>query len=166
VRLADLEAIIAELESRQVRYLIVGGLAVTAHGYGRLTVDVDLVLQLQTVNIHKALEAFASLGYRPIAPIAAEQFANPAVRETWIREKNMVVLGLQSPQHPETPIDIFAAEPFDFDEEYQRALVGELTPGVMARFVCMETLIRMKEAAGRERDQEDVRTLKRLRDDG
>jgi len=108
------------------------------------------------------LQALASLGYRPIAPVSAEQFADPAIRELWIREKNMVVLGLHSPQHPETPVDIFTAEPFNFDEEYRRALVGELAPGLVARFVCLETLIRMKAATGRERDQEDVRTLRQL----
>lgn len=74
----------------------------------------------------------------------------------------MVVLGLHSAQHPETPIDIFTAEPFNFDEEYQRALVGEVAPGLLARFVCLETLINMKAATGRERDQEDVRTLRQL----
>lgn len=162
MKLASLEAILAVLKRYDVRYLIVGGLAVTAHGYGRLTVDVDLVVQLQTGNIRQALQALASLGYRPIAPVSAEQFADPAIRERWIREKNMVVLGLHSPQHPETPVDIFTAEPFNFDEEYRCALVGELAPGLVARFVCLETLIRMKAATGRERDQEDVRTLRQL----
>jgi hypothetical protein len=157
-----LEAILTVLKQQDVRYLIVGGLAVTAHGYGRLTIDVDLVVQLQTNNIRQALQALSSLGYRPVAPIAAEQFADPAIREVWIREKHMVVLGLHSAQHPETPVDIFTTEPFNFDEEYQRALVGEIAPGLLARFVCLETLIKMKAATGRERDQDDVRTLRQL----
>jgi len=46
MKLTSLEAILAVLKQYDVRYLIVGGLAVTAHGYGRLTVDVDLVVQL------------------------------------------------------------------------------------------------------------------------
>lgn len=69
-----------------------------------------------------------------------------------------------NPQHPGTPVDIFTAEPFHFDEEYRRALVGEIAPGLMARFVCLDTLIRMKAATGRERDQEDVRTLRQLKE--
>ncbi|MBS0183470.1 MAG: hypothetical protein JSS39_13800 [Nitrospira sp.] len=164
MKLTSLEAILSVLKQYNVRYLIVGGLAVTAHGYGRLTIDVDLVIQLQTSNVRQALEALTSLGYRPVAPVSAEQFADPAIRERWIRERNMVVLGLHSPQHPETPVDIFTAEPFDFDEEYRRALVGEIAPGLVARFVCLDTLIRMKAATGRERDQEDVRTLRQLKE--
>jgi hypothetical protein len=164
VKLASLEAILAALARHDVRYLIAGGLAVVAHGYGRLTIDLDLVVQLEPANLRRALEALGSLGYCPVAPVPAEQFADPAVRETWIREKNMVVFGLHSAQHPDTPIDIFAAEPFDFDQEFNRALVGEIAPGIEARFVSLETLIRMKAATGRERDQEDVRTLKRLKE--
>jgi len=33
-------------------------------------------------------------------------------------------------RHPETRVDLFAAEPFDFDQEYNNALVGEILPGV------------------------------------
>ena len=32
--------------------------------------------------------------------------------------------------------------------------------GVPARFICLETLIRMKEQTGREKDREDVRQLR------
>ena len=37
--LTSLEQIVAALNSAGVRYLVVGGLAVAAHGYGRLTID-------------------------------------------------------------------------------------------------------------------------------
>jgi hypothetical protein len=52
---------------------------------------------------------------------------------------------------PETQIDLFVSEPFEFDSEYDAALVGELQPGLEVRFVRIETLVRMKEAAGREK---------------
>ncbi|MCC5794492.1 MAG: hypothetical protein JJT85_07125 [Chromatiales bacterium] len=60
-----------------------------------------------------------------------------------------------SDQHPETSIDIFVSTPFDFDEEYERALVKELAPGRPVCFVSMPTLIRMKEQAGRQQDLVD-----------
>ncbi len=37
----SVEAIVAALNENQVQYLIVGGLAVVAHGYVRFTADVD-----------------------------------------------------------------------------------------------------------------------------
>ncbi|MFN0314850.1 MAG: hypothetical protein ACKVQA_07425 [Burkholderiales bacterium] len=162
MKLASLEAIMRALNEAQTRYLIVGGLAVAAHGYGRVTFDVDLVVQLQTANVQRAISALETLGYRPLAPVAAREFSESAKRESWIRDKGMVVFQLHSDQHPDTRIALFAAEPFDFDHEYDNALTGEILPGLHARFVSMETLIRMKETAGREKDLEDIRQLRKL----
>lgn len=139
-----------------------GGLAVAAHGFGRVTFEVDLVVQLQPEIVLQAMGALETLGYKPVAPVSARDFADPDIRAVWIREKSMVVFGLQSPQHPDTPIDVFAEEPFDFNREYEAALVGEIMPGVQVRFVRQDTLICMKESAGREKDREDVRQLRFL----
>lgn len=145
---------------------IVGSLAVAAHGYGRVTFDVDLVVQLQPDNVRRAMSALEGLGYRPLVPVSALDFADARTREGWIRDKHMVVLQLHSEQHRETRIDLFVAEPFDFDREYGQALVGDLFRGLQLRFVSLETLIRMKEETGREKDKEDVRQLKKLLADG
>lgn len=158
----SLAAIAAALRDADVRYLIVGGLAVAAHGFGRATFDVDLVVQLQPDNALRAMRALAGLGYKPLVPVSAPDFADPRTREGWIRDKRMIVFQLHSERHRDTRIDVFVAEPFDFDREYDLALVGNLSGGLQLRFVRLETLIRMKEAAGREKDKEDVRQLKRL----
>jgi hypothetical protein len=162
MKVSSLEAILRALAEAEARYLIVGGLAVAAHGYGRLTFDVDLVVQLQPDNVMRTLKALESLGYLPTVPVAAADFADPVKRESWVREKNAVVFQLHSEQHRETRIDLFVAEPFDFEHEYRHAKTGELLPELWARFVRIETLIRMKEIAGREKDREDVRQLRLL----
>lgn len=162
MKLISLEGITRALNDANVRYLVVGGLAVAAHGYGRVTFDVDLVIQLRADNVRRALDALGSLGYRPVAPVAAQGLADVAIRESWVREKHMVVFALQSDLHRETNVDIFVAEPFDFDCEYDNALTGEILPGVPVRFLRLEALIRMKEAAGRAKDLEDVRQLRLL----
>jgi hypothetical protein len=165
VKIASLVAIAGVLRDADVRYLIVGGLAVAAHGYGRVTFDLDLVLQMQPENLRRAIAALESLGYRPTAPVPAAHFADARMRENWIREKNMVVFQMQSPRHAETPIDLFVTEPFDFDQEHEAALIGEIEPGLSARFIGIDALIRMKEAAGRDKDREDVRQLRLLQQD-
>ena len=162
MKLASFEAIVRVLNEAEARYLVVGGLAVAAHGYGRVTFDVDLVLQLQPENVRNAFQALASLGYKPFVPVKMNDFADPDIRKNWIEEKNMIVFQLYSDQHAATRIDIFVAEPFDFDDEYNSALVEEFLPGHHVRFVRVETLIRMKELAGREKDREDIRQLKIL----
>lgn len=166
MKLASFEAIVRALNGANVRYLIAGGLAVNAHGYLRFTKDADVVLDLLPDNVERALAALAELGYRPAVPVAARQFADPVQRERWVREKGMQVFQLWSDEHRETPIDLFAQEPFDFGEEYERALVKPLYGNVEVRFVSIPTLIRMKETAGREQDLLDIKHLRmRLEDE-
>lgn len=43
MELSAVTAIASALNDAGVRYLVVGGLAVNAHGYVRMTMDVDLV---------------------------------------------------------------------------------------------------------------------------
>lgn len=159
MKLSSLEAIVAALNAAEVRYLVVGGLAVAAHGHGRATFDIDLVVHLQPENIARAIRGLQSLGFKPTAPVPVDQFADPARREAWIRDKNMVVFQLHSDRHPETQIDLFVSEPFDFDHEYEHAMVGEILPDMKARFLRLEALLEMKKAAGRPKDMEDVRQL-------
>ncbi len=98
--------------------------------------------------------------------MTAEQFADRAMREGWIRDRGMQILQLWSDRHRETPIDIFVREPFPFDDEYARALIKPLYGTVEVRFVSIPTLIKMKEAAGREQDRIDIAHLRmRLEDD-
>lgn len=165
MKLTDVEAIALALDAGGVRYLVAGGLAVAAHGYGRLTFDLDLVVQLTPRNAKAALDALAGIGYRPRVPVTADQFADAATRQGWIREKHMTVLNLWSERHRETPVDVFVTEPFDFDAEWERALAQELLPGLVVRFVGLDALILMKEAAGRPKDADDLEHLRRLRED-
>ncbi len=120
--------------------------------------------------ISKALDSagvrFLVAGGLAIVPITAEQFADATLRSTLVREKGMQVLQLFSDQNRETSIDIFAEVPFSFEEEYARATIRELAGAGEVRFVSIDTLIRMKEAAGRPTDQIDVEHFRmRLQDD-
>ena len=72
---SSLEAVSRALTNADVRFLIVGGLAVVAHGYGRMTQDIDLVISLESDSVRRVFAALASLGYRPRGPVTAESFA-------------------------------------------------------------------------------------------
>jgi hypothetical protein len=164
MKLAAFEAVAKALDAAHVRYLVVGGLAVNAHGYIRLTMDIDLVIALDAGNIHLAFNALASIGYRPAVPIDADGFARPEQRLCWREEKGMQVLNFHSDTFLGTSVDVFVYEPFDFVDEYDLALRGEILPGVPVRFVSIPTLIRMKQMAGRPRDLDDIQHLEWLRE--
>jgi hypothetical protein len=162
MKLASFDAIVQALNAAEVRFIVVGGIAVIAHGYGRTTQDVDLVIQLRPDAIRAAFSALETLGYRPRVPISASQFADADLRAQWIRDKGMKVLNFHSDAHRETPIDLFITEPFDFEGEYRSALVQESAPGLPVRIVRLESLLRMKAEAGRGQDLADIDELNLL----
>ena len=71
----------------------------------------------------------------------------------------MQVLSLQSTLYPETTVDIFVTEPFDFDETYKTATTVELTPNIKLSLVNIPTLIKLKQNTGRAKDQDDIHHL-------
>lgn len=161
MKLSSVEALALALESAGVRYLVVGGLAVAAHGHIRFTKDVDLVIELVTDNIARAFSALASLGYRPNVPVTQAQFNDSATREVWARDKGMTVLQFWSDAHKETSVDVFVTEPFDFAREFDRGVVRPFSGQTSVRFVALDTLLRMKLEAGRAQDLADVEQLRK-----
>jgi hypothetical protein len=159
----SIETIVRALNAAKARYLIVGGLAVNAHGFVRLTRDVDIVLGLERENASRGLNALLQAGWRLAIPEKPEAFADAVTRERWRTEKNMIVLKLWSDEHRRTPVDIFVYEPFDFAAEFSRAGRLEICPGLLAPVVTLETLLKMKRAAGRPQDLTDIEELKRAR---
>jgi hypothetical protein len=153
---ASFDAIVRALNEAQVPFLIVGGIAVIHHGYGRVTQDVDVVIQLEKEIIGRAFGALERIGFRPALPVTAAEFADPARREQWRREKNMQVLRFWSEQHRETPLDVFVTEPFDFKREFAGADVRESVPGTSVRIVSLATLLEMKRSAARPQDLADI----------
>jgi hypothetical protein len=166
MKLASVEAIARALDAAGVPFIVVGGLAVVAHGYGRQTQHIDIVIRLQPETVRNAFRGLKSLGYRPRVPVTADGFADPKQRARWVDEKGMTVLSFDSERHRETPVDIFVSEPFDFDEEYRLALVEELAEGVPVRILRLHALLRLKRAAGRPQDLADIAELGLLHGEG
>jgi hypothetical protein len=162
MKVASFEAIVRALNEAGVHYLVVGGLAVISHGYGRATYDIDLVTRLTPEAATKAFKALATIDYRPTIPVTPEEFADPTQREAWRREKNMTVLRFWSEGHRESPVDVFIYAPFDFESEYDAAELQEVAPGLIVRIVRLQTLLEMKRVAGRGIDLADIDELNLL----
>lgn len=86
MKLSSIEAIGRALNESGVPFVVVGGLAVVAHGYGRQTQDIDLVVPLDSVTVPLLFRALASLGYAPRVPVTPEQCADASTRARWIAE--------------------------------------------------------------------------------
>lgn len=162
MKVSGLESIFHALNEADIRYLVVGGVAVNAHGYGRSTYDVDLVLAMDPGNIASTFRTLAEAGYAPVVPVTPEEFANREMRDRWRKEKGMIVLPMTSDRHPDAPLDLFVSEPFDFSDEHASALWQELAPGLRIPVIRLETLLEMKRESGRPKDLADLDELNLL----
>jgi len=159
MKISTLRSILHTLNHNQIKYIIAGGVAVNIHGYQRLTQDLDIVIELIPENIINTLTTLEELGYQPAVPITKAQFADENIRTEWIELKNMEVLSLISERFPETTLDIFITEPFNFDSEYQNSNKVQLDSKLMVHVISIPTLIKMKKKAGRDRDKDDIQHL-------
>lgn len=75
MKVSSIELIVKTLNKAGVRYLVVGGVAVNAYGYGRITFDLDLVVELLPASVTKAFNALEAVGFKPVVPVTAAQFA-------------------------------------------------------------------------------------------
>ncbi len=147
----------------EVHYLIVGGLAVVAHGYLRATHDIDLVLDFAPEPMLRAMNVLEQMGFTPRLPVSMKSFADPVIRDQWIREKDITVFTVWRDALPiPDEVDIFVSHPFDFTEAWQNAHRQSAPDGTVFTFVDRQRLIAMKRTAGRPKDLLDISELERL----
>jgi len=161
----NLEKIFCALNAAEARYLVVGGMAVMAHGFVRMTRALDLVVALDGANPKRVLKALGSLGYRPKVHVALMDFANPEKRAEWVAEKGMQVFQVVSDDLMDCPVDLFVEEPIPFAEMYAGRKEFSFSDGLSIPVVGLPQLKRLKAIAGRPRDLLDLEELSRIEND-
>ncbi len=152
------------LADAQVRYLVVGGLAVIANGHVRFTQDIDLVVDFDGANEQRCAGALEALGFRPRAPVPLRAWTDPALRHQWRDQKDMIAFSVwRESRGMQQEIDLFLHHPFDFAAAYAGALWKRPAPDAAPiPFVNRAVLIAMKRAAGRPQDLVDALALEHL----
>lgn len=156
------EDILMEFERKGVRYLVVGGVAVNLYGYVRLTMDVDIMVDLSDENLLRVVEIMGNLGYSPRVPINAKEFISVRNREQWIKEKGAVVFTFIDLKNPYRHVDIFLNNPVDFEEAFLRKEIIEVR-GIKIFVASIDDLIKMKLYTQRPRDKEDIIHLEKIK---
>jgi hypothetical protein len=155
------EPLFDALERADVRYVVVGGVAVVLHGFARLTGDVDLLVDLAPAEARKAVETLAGLGLQPRLPVDPAGFADPETRTRWAEEKGMRVFSFLDPKNPMLLVDLFIEHPLPFDEV--RARAETMTVGsTRIRVAAIPDLIRLKKIADRPQDRSDIEALEAI----
>jgi predicted nucleotidyltransferase len=156
------EEVFKSLETNNIRYLVVGGVALVLHGVVRLTGDLDLMIDLDAANIENFLKVMAYLGYKPKLPVKAADFAEPQKRAEWIKEKGMKVFPFIHNKDDFKLIDVFPENPLPFSEAYQRRQIISASQMKIST-ISFNDLITLKTLAGREQDKKDIEMLREFR---
>ncbi len=155
------ENVFRSLQKNNIRYAVAGGVALVLHGVIRFTADLDLIVDLETENLGRFVQAMTEQGYRPRNPVEAEDFLDPAIREGWKREKGMEVFSFVDPAQPMTLIDVFIEERIPFREVLQE-IEQMAAKGITIPVVSLRHLKRLKQSAGRPQDLADIEAIEAL----
>ena len=150
----DLRRLLGVLSDAGVEFVIVGGVAGTLHGSPLVTGDLDIVPARDDGNIRRLLTALDGLGAyyreqggRRLRP-SASHLASDGHQLLRTAAGRLDVLGTVSGR--------------DFDSLAPHSVSMDLG-GMTVRVVDLETLIELKRAAGRPKDQVAVMTLEAIR---
>lgn len=147
----DAERIFAALDTHEVEYVVIGGIAVQVYGHARMTNDVDLIPSPTPLNLERLAAALDSLEARILNPgsehlkIDAQMLPRATLWQLATRHGDIDVLH-----------DAPGAAPFP--QLRKRALVVALGSHSIP-IASRDDLIKMKRAAARPIDLSDVAAL-------
>ena len=142
----DFKELLSAFNAGQVRYLIVGGYAVSFHAQPRATKDLDILIGADAENSKAVYAALAKFG-APIEGLSAKDFAEP---------DNFFRIGT-----PPVMVDIMPKiTGVEFDEAWSRRVDVQIDDDLSVPFISRQDLLIAKLAAGRAQDLIDVDALR------
>jgi hypothetical protein len=145
------------LNSHGVDYLIIGGVAVQAYGHVRTTQDIDVIVAPDARNLERLAAALEQLGAR-LKGVDAHLLGVDPTDATHLREGADFGLAT-SAGGLDVWTDAAALKGARSWVQMREGAVTAEVDGQSLRFVHRDDLIRMKLAAGREQDLQDVAAL-------
>lgn len=141
----DTASLLKSLNAHSVRYVVIGATVFPVYGYSRATMDIDIFIDPNPNNARRTIEALKSFGYN-VADLTVKDLLS---KKVLIRQYLV-----------ETDIHPFV-KGITFERVWKnrvRNKIGRTT----ANFASLRDLIRMKKAAGRAKDREDLKILRQL----
>jgi len=144
----DLREFIRLLNTKSVRYVIVGAWALAFHGRPRYTGDLDIFVGRDEENAQKLMDVLEAFGFSAMG----------ITRDDLLRPDYVIQLG-RAPNR----IDLLTGiSGVTFDEAWNSREPGDIS-GSALYFLSRDLLITNKLAANRPKDRADVDVLKKTR---
>ena len=143
----DIKTLINLFIKHKVKFAVCGGHAVAHHGYPRMTMDIDLLIEPSEENANRIMAALDQFG-----------FGNAGIpEEAFTSEKTAITLGQQPNQ-----IDLLTS----MSNASTSEIIKNSVPGRLAEinlnFVSRADLIEAKRQAGRPKDLADLDELEKI----
>jgi len=129
-----------------VKYVIIGAAAFSAHGWSRTTRDIDIFIEATSENAKRVVKALSEFGYDMTDASIDEILNKKILLRQYILETDI---------HPFVKGAKFAS--------VWKERVKDKLYDVPTCFASLNHLIRMKRAAGRPKDKEDLKQLLHIR---
>jgi len=140
----DFREFVESFNDHDVRFLVVGGYALAAHGLPRATGDFDAWVWIGGDNATRIVDALSAFGFGALGLEVTD----------FDRADSVVQLG-----YPPYRVDIFTSiDGVEFDDAWSRRLSIDVA-GLALEVIGRDDLIRNKVAADRPQDRADVARL-------
>jgi len=130
----------------KLKYLVIGGYAVSVHGYPRSTKDLDICIELSQANAEKMVRVINDFGFGSLK----------LTTEDFLKTNFVTQLG-----HEPIRIDILNdLDGVNFEEAWLNKKMVNYE-GVIIPFIGYNELLKVKAKAGRPQDIADISKLKK-----
>lgn len=147
-----------ELNTHNVDYLLIGGLAVNLYGVPRFTMDVDLIVDFNQKNIDNIGNCFKALGLYTKDSIKLETLGDTQKRQALIKDKQIAAVTLLSHTYMDPMVQILIHHQLDFQKAYTNSITRVLA-GIQVRLASIEDLVILKKSSNRLQDYSDINHL-------
>lgn len=142
-----IQKLLKSLVENKVMFLVIGAWALPAYGYTRSTYDIDIFFEPTKANVGRIIKALEVVGYRGFEDLSTEDLLN---KKTLFRQ-----YVLDTDIHP-----FVAGAEFKDTWKKKKETVIE---GVKVYIPDLDSLIKMKKAAGRNKDLADLEHLEEIK---
>ena len=142
----DTENLLRLLKENKAIFVVIGATAFPVYGYARATLDLDLFVKPELRNIKRVIKALKEFGY-DLMGLSPEEFL-----------KNKILIRQYSVEADIHPF----VKGISFDEVWKNKIEAKFG-ATEVYFPSLDDMIRMKKAAGRAIDREDLKYLTRIK---
>ncbi|MCK4291858.1 MAG: nucleotidyltransferase [Planctomycetes bacterium] len=142
----ETEKLLRLLKEHKARFVIIGATAFPVHGYSRATLDIDLFIEPEKSNAQRTREALKDFGYEVTDVTIDDLLTRKVLLRQYLIETDI---------HP-------MVKGVTFERVWNNKVKARFGK-TFVWFACLDDLIRMKKAAGRVKDLEDLKYLLELK---